>query len=86
MAALAESVDRHATNEENEEFARLRETVPAEQLQRMATALRAAEATAPTRPHPATPETATGNLLAGPPLAVFDRIRDAMRDWQQRNE
>lgn len=86
MAALAEAVDRHATNEENEEFARLRETVPAEQLQRMATAVRAAEATAPTRPHPATPQTATGNLLAGPPLAVFDRIRDAMRDWRQRNE
>jgi hemerythrin superfamily protein len=85
LAALAEAVDRHATNEENEEFSRLRETVPAEQLQRMAGALKTAETMAPTRPHPMTPESATGNLLMGPPLAVFDRIRDAMREWQQKS-
>lgn len=80
LASLAESVEQHASREENEEFAQLRETVPAEQLQRMAGALQAAEAVAPTRPHPSAPESATGNLLAGPPMAVFDRIRDAIRD------
>lgn len=84
LNALAEAVFQHAANEETEEFTLLRASVPADQLQRMATALRAAEAMAPTRPHPASPESATGNLLAGPPLAVFDRIRDALSDWQQR--
>lgn len=85
LAALAESVDQHATREENEEFAQLRETLPADRLRHMAGALQAAEATAPTRPHPAGPESATGNLLAGPPMAVFDRIRDAMRDWSRQS-
>jgi hypothetical protein len=47
----------------------------------MAGAVRAAEAAAPTRPHPAAGESAAANALAGPPLAVFDRIRDAVRGW-----
>jgi len=38
--------------------------------------LKAAEAAAPTRPHPGT-ESATANAVAGLPLAVIDRIRDA---------
>lgn len=85
LASLAESVEQHASREENEEFAQLRETVPAEQLQRMAGAVQAAEAVAPTRPHPSAPESAIGNLLAGPPVAVFDRIRDAMRERSRQS-
>jgi hypothetical protein len=27
----------------------------------------------------------TGNLLVGPPIAMFDRIRDAVRDWRTKN-
>jgi hypothetical protein len=38
---------------------------------------------APTRPHPHAPSSATGNLIVGPPLAVFDRIRDAIRDSRE---
>jgi hemerythrin superfamily protein len=85
LATFAEAVVEHATHEENEEFAYLRQSVPAEQLRRMAGALKAAEATAPTRPHPAAGESAPANLLAGPPLAVFDRVRDSVRDWRSRN-
>ena len=51
----------------------------------MAGALRAAESTAPTRPHPNAPESAAA-VLAGPPLAVFDRVRDTIRDWRQSNK
>jgi hemerythrin superfamily protein len=83
FAALAMSVTEHATHEENEEFLHLRQMVEPDKLRRMAGALRAAEATAPTRPHPNAPESATGNILAGPPLAIFDRMRDTMRDWRQ---
>jgi hypothetical protein len=25
------------------------------------------------------------NVVAGPPLAVFDRVRDAVRDWSKKN-
>ncbi|MDG4786056.1 hypothetical protein O7626_08975 [Micromonospora sp. WMMD1102] len=44
------------------------------------------EAMAPTRPHPHTGESAQANLLAGPPLALFDRMRDAVRDWRERQK
>jgi hemerythrin superfamily protein len=83
LARLADEVLTHATREENEEFRRLREDVPEERLQKMAGALKAAEAVAPTRPHPKTGESAVATMLTGPPMAVFDRVRDAVRDWRQ---
>jgi hemerythrin superfamily protein len=86
LATLAKAVIQHATHEEKEEFSVLRKTLPADKLQKMAGALRAAEAVAPTRPHPMAGESATANLLAGPPLAVFDRMRDAVRDWSKNNK
>lgn len=69
----------HATHEEQDEFRYLREN----ELIDMAGALQAAEATAPTRPHPHAGESAPANMLAGPPMAMFDRFRDAVRDWRQ---
>jgi hypothetical protein len=41
--------------------------------------VRAAEALAPTRPHPGT-ESAKANLVAGPVLAIADRARDLIRE------
>ncbi|MFY1691233.1 hemerythrin domain-containing protein [Plantactinospora sp. WMMB782] len=86
LATFAEAVSAHATREETEEFPSLRRSLSAAQLGRMAGALRAAEAMAPTRPHPHTGESAQANLLAGPPLAIFDRMRDAVRDWRERQQ
>jgi hemerythrin superfamily protein len=81
LANLAHAVVSHATAEETEEFsALLRESSP-EALQRMAGAVRAAQAVAPTRPHPRAGESALANMIAGPPLAVYDRARDAVRNW-----
>ena len=85
LAAFAEEVTEHAAAEESQEFPALRENSSEEQLRRMAGAVRAAEAMAPTRPHPHSGESATANLLTGPPIAVFDRLRDAMRDWRESN-
>jgi hemerythrin superfamily protein len=85
LHTFAADVIQHATKEEGEEFLRLRGAVDAETLRRMAGALEAAEAVAPTRPHPNSPESALGNILAGPPIALFDRVRDAIRDWRERN-
>ncbi|WP_433618189.1 hemerythrin domain-containing protein [Dactylosporangium sp. CA-139114] len=79
LSAFAADVIEHATREEAEEFEQLRRTVEPEKLRRMASVFEAAEKLAPTRPHPATGESATANLLAGPPIAVFDKIRDALR-------
>jgi hemerythrin superfamily protein len=75
---LRDAVLQHARYEERYEFPRLRQHMPADRLRSLATAVRAAEATAPTRPHPSA-QSAKGNLAAGPALAVIDRIRDAVR-------
>jgi hemerythrin superfamily protein len=85
LEAFATDVLVHAMHEEQEEFPRLREAVSDDRLKTMAGALKAAEAVAPTRPHRAAGESAMANVLAGPPLAVFDRVRDAVRDWSKKN-
>lgn len=82
LADFAAAVADHAAHEEAEEFVLLRRRYSASQLQHMAGSVRAAEAVAPTRPHPHAGSSAAANLLAGPPLAVFDRVRDAVRDWR----
>jgi hemerythrin superfamily protein len=85
LAMLAQAVTAHADREQAEEFPRLRQSLPEERLRRMAGVVQSAEALAPTRPHPNAGESATANLLVGPPLAVFDRARDRMRDWRESN-
>ncbi|UWZ40439.1 hemerythrin domain-containing protein [Dactylosporangium roseum] len=75
----------HATREENEEFLRLRTAVDAGRLRDLTGALKAAEMVAPTRPHRMAPQSAVGNIVAGPPMALFDRVADAVRDWRQKH-
>ncbi|MGW3786652.1 hemerythrin domain-containing protein [Micromonospora chokoriensis] len=75
---LRDAVLMHARHEERYEFPQLRQHVPAERLRSLATAVRTAEASAPTRPHPSA-QSAKANLAAGPALAVIDRVRDAVR-------
>jgi hemerythrin superfamily protein len=83
LESLAQSVVTHAEREEREEFPQLRQQLPADRLRQMAGAVEAAEKIAPTRPHPGAGESAAANLLAGPPLAIFDRMRDAVRNWRE---
>jgi hemerythrin superfamily protein len=85
FAEFEQAVIEHATHEEQDEFRYLRENLPEDRLEKMAGAVEAAEKLAPTRPHPMAGESATANLLAGPPAAVFDKVRDAVRDWRESN-
>ena len=78
LLLLRDTVLMHARHEERYEFPHLRQHVPADRLVLLAGAVRAAEAVAPTRPHPGA-ESATANALLGAPLAVIDRVRDAVR-------
>ncbi|MFE9193616.1 hemerythrin domain-containing protein [Micromonospora sp. NPDC007208] len=77
IVLLRDAVLLHARHEERYEFPQLRQHVPVDRLRSLATAVRAAEASAPTRPHPSA-QSAKGNLAAGPVLAVIDRVRDAV--------
>jgi hemerythrin-like domain-containing protein len=83
LAELADAVNAHADSEEGDEFSSLRENLPRQRLERMATAVRAAEHTAPTRPHPAAGESAVAQLLVGTPIGLLDRMRDTIRTWRE---
>ncbi len=79
LAAFQQLVETHAQNEEREIFPLLRSSQSPEQLAKMAQSVQLAERTAPTHPHPHGPESAIGNTLVGPFVAVVDKVRDALR-------
>jgi hypothetical protein len=73
----------HAQMEEQQEFPLLRQDNDDETLALMAKAVRAAEALAPTHPHPGV-ESMTANLVAGPVASLVDRTRDVVRSVLDR--
>jgi hemerythrin superfamily protein len=80
LIALRDAVAAHAEAEELLEFERLRELVDPAELSRLRSAMTVAATLAPTRPHPDVPANPAASVLLGTPLAVFDRVRDALRD------
>lgn len=79
FAELKSAVMAHADAEEQQEFPLLRAHNDQQKLDKMASAIRAAEAVAPTHPHPAAGSSPTTNLMAGPLASVLDRTRDAVK-------
>lgn len=86
LAAFRQDVFDHAAAEEDEVFPLLTEVADADGLKAMTKRLQLAEAMAPTHPHKAAPESATGNLLVGPFVAMVDRVRDALSDAKAEAE
>lgn len=78
LETLRAAVLDHAASE-REVFPRLRQSLGAETLEKMRSALETAEAMAPTHPHPHGPESAIGNMTVGPFVAIADKVRDALR-------
>jgi hypothetical protein len=78
LSDLQKAVLDHARHEESEEFAKLSRELDKDELQRMAGAVQAAEAIAPTHPHPGV-ESATMNFAVGPFASMLDRARDAIK-------
>jgi len=78
LLALRAAVEAHARSEERYEFAKLRAETSVAQRRALAAGVKAAEALAPTHPHPGT-ESATKNVLMGTPVAMMDRARDVIR-------
>jgi hemerythrin superfamily protein len=78
LTALREAVLAHAEHEESEEFPKLKRELDAAELNRMGTAVRVAEAIAPTRPHPGV-ESAKLNFAVGPFASMLDRARDVIQ-------
>jgi hypothetical protein len=79
FAVLREAVLHHAAAEEREEFPLLRANNSPRMLDLMARGILAAEAIAPTHPHPSVGSSMTTNLMAGPLASLIDRTRDAVK-------
>lgn len=78
FAELRTAVLAHADAEERDELPLLRAEVDEAQRRKMGAALLAAEAVAPTHPHPSVGSAMVTNLAAGPLASVVDRTRDAV--------
>jgi hemerythrin superfamily protein len=77
LRGLEAAIVAHGRAEEREEFDALADKLDPQRLARMRKAVELAEAIAPTHPHPGV-ESAIGNMLLGPFIAMVDRARDAM--------
>ncbi|MBO0677249.1 hemerythrin domain-containing protein [Mycolicibacterium sp. S2-37] len=77
LAVFRDAVVQHAELEEIEEFDKLQKELDEDQLKSLAAAVRAAEAIAPTRPHPGV-ESAKLNFAVGPFASMLDRARDVI--------
>lgn len=78
LKAFEKTVDEHADAEEKEEFEPIIAACDAEKRQKMGTKVRAAEAAAPTHPHPSVEPGSTRQRVVGPFAALVDRAKDAI--------
>ena len=78
LIELRRDVQMHARVEERYEFIHIRRSTDVTDLAAMAKAIKAAEAMAPTRPHPGV-ESGAKNMALGPVAALMDRTKDTVR-------
>lgn len=77
---VARTVRRHVQEEEATLLPQLRKALDREALQRLGAELEALRRSAPTRPHPAAPDTPPANLFANAVASLVDRLRDALAE------
>lgn len=75
---MTDKLRHHAQDEEAEQFPRLRQLVPHEQLVDLRDKVEAAKRLAPTRPHPDAPNSELFHKLVGPGVGLVDRARDRL--------
>jgi hemerythrin superfamily protein len=68
----------HVQDEETEQFPELRRRIPQEELTELAAKVETAKKLAPTRPHPAAPNSELFHKLVGPGVGMVDRLRDKL--------
>jgi hemerythrin superfamily protein len=80
FAMFEKSVQQHAEKEEREEFPQVLAQCDADERARLGSVLKAAEATAPTHPHPSTAGSTTAQWAVGPFASIVDRTKDAIKN------
>ncbi|MFF3443749.1 hemerythrin domain-containing protein [Streptosporangium sp. NPDC002721] len=78
LGQLMSVIRTHVREEEGELFPRLRDNATPEQLAELGHKVQAIKKIAPTRPHPAAPDTPPANKVLGPFVGLVDRMRDAV--------
>ncbi|MEZ3183028.1 hemerythrin domain-containing protein [Streptomyces pimonensis] len=78
IGALMTEIRSHIRDEEGNLFPRLRSAASEDELMKLGDKVRQAKRTAPTRPHPAAPDTPPANKLLAPGAGMVDRVRDAL--------
>ena len=78
VTVLIENVRHHVEEEEEDYFPKVRAALGRNDLAEIGDALEEAKRTAPTHPHPRSPDTPPGNQVAGPGAGVVDRVTDTV--------
>jgi hemerythrin superfamily protein len=79
MRELMAEVRHHVEEEERELFPRIRQALSEDDLRELGERMDRARSMVPTRPHPNAPTSPAAKAAASPPVALIDRIRDAIR-------
>lgn len=75
---LISDVRHHIGDEEQDLLPKLKESCSAEQLEDLGKKVQDAKRTAPTRPHPMSPDKPPANRILAPGAGLIDRMRDAL--------
>ena len=76
MTVMMENVRHHVKEEERDLFPQVRKVMSRARLLELGDGLEQAKQSAPTRPHPNSPDEPLGNTLVGGAVAVVDRARN----------
>jgi hemerythrin-like domain-containing protein len=80
MTVLIENVRHHVKEEEKEMFPAVRKALGRSRLNEIGEALEASRKLAPTSPHPRSPSTPPGNIVAAPLAKVMDTAKGKAKD------
>jgi hemerythrin superfamily protein len=78
VTVLIENVRHHVEEEETEFFPKVRDELGRNALADLGEAIANAKKTAPTHPHPHSPDSPPGNLVSGAVAGVVDRVTDTV--------
>jgi hemerythrin superfamily protein len=78
VTVLIENVRHHVEEEEEDYFPKVRDELGRKALAHLGEAMEQAKTTAPTHPHPRSPDTPPGNILANAGAGALDRITDTV--------
>jgi hemerythrin superfamily protein len=78
VTVLIENVRHHVQEEEQDFFPKVRDELGRNALSDLGDAMAEAKRSAPTHPHPRSPDTPPGNLAAGPIAGMVDRVGDTI--------